>query len=47
MKKRRYSPALPAESTVSGTDQTGLMPALPETDAEEEAYEELYPVEKP
>lgn len=27
----------------STTDCTGLIPALPETDAEREAYEDLYP----
>lgn len=47
MKKRSPSPKTVSESTVSGTDQTGLMPALPETDSEKEAYEALYPFEEP
>lgn len=31
-----------SKSLVSSTDCTGLIPALPESDAELEAYEEMY-----
>lgn len=34
------------EKAVSGTDQTGLIPVVPEDEDEAEAYEALYPIHR-
>lgn len=34
-------------TTSSATDCTGLIPALPEDDPQEDAYEALYPTHRP
>ena len=46
MKDRRKArhPEDEAENAVSATEQTGLIPALPEDDEEEAAYKALYPI---
>lgn len=44
--ERKIDPALEAESVASATGQTGLMPALPEDEAEA-AYEALCPIPRP
>ncbi len=46
MKDRRRArrPEEEAENAVSATEQTGLIPALPEDEEEEAAYRALYPI---
>ena len=40
-------PATEPENTASSSEQTGLIPVLPEDEEETEAYEELYPFHLP
>ena len=44
--KRKKIPYDESEITVSATEQTGLIPALPLSDEEAESYETLYPIHK-
>ena len=44
--KRKKIPYDESEITVSATEQTGLIPALPLSDEETESYETLYPIHK-
>ncbi len=46
MEKRRETSFYDVEKLVSGTDQTGLIPAAIEDEAQAEAYEELYPIHR-
>ena len=49
MTPKRYHERHPddePEFIVSNTEQTGLIPALPEDEDESEAYEELYPIHR-
>lgn len=43
MTKRKLPIPLTPE-VISGSEQTGLIPALPDDEAEEDSYEELYPI---
>ena len=43
---REKNPAVEPETVASATEQTGLIPALPE-DGDEAAYEALYPIHRP
>lgn len=42
--KRKKIPFVETETAVSATGQTGLIPALPESDDEAESYEALFPI---
>ena len=42
--RRKELPVSEPETVASATEQTGLMPALPEDEAEAAAYQALYPV---
>ena len=44
--KRKKIPYDESEITVSATEQTGLIPALPLSNEETESYETLYPIHK-
>lgn len=44
MKKHKSIPR-PSSSTVSSGEATGLIPALPETEAQAESYDALYPLQ--
>ena len=42
--RREKHPADEPETVASATEQTGLIPALPEDEDESAAYEALYPI---
>ena len=42
--RRKELPVSEPKTVASATEQTGLMPALPEDEAEAAAYQALYPV---
>ena len=42
--RRQKQPDSAPESVASATEQTGLIPALPEDEAQSAAYEALYPI---
>ena len=44
---REKNPAVEPETVASATEQTGLIPALPEDGDEAIAYEALYPIPRP
>ena len=35
------------QDVISGSEQTGLIPALPADDEAQESYEEIYPIHEP
>ena len=43
---REKSPAIEPETVASATEQTGLIPVLPEDEDEAITYEALYPVHR-
>ena len=46
-RRKRFARALKPVITASSTDMTGLVPFLPETPEEDDAYRQMYPKHRP